>query len=96
MASKSKSNHSKIILLIVLVAVLFTFIGIALAGSNHPQPTQNTQAPTQANALQDCINRAHGAYDGLVAVQEGSTPPATTAKSQLDQAIAGCHQQYGY
>lgn len=96
MTSKSKSNNGKVILLIILVAVLFTFIGIALAGSNHSQPTRNTQASTQTSDLQDCINRAHGAYDGLVANEEGFTPSSHHAQSLLDQSIAGCHQQYGY
>lgn len=96
MTSKSKSNNGKIILLIVLVVILFTFIGLALAGSNHSQATQNTQTSTQTSALQDCINRAHGAYDGLVASEEGFIPPSHHAQSLLDQSIAGCHQQYGY
>jgi hypothetical protein len=80
---------------LVLVAVLL-FVLMGHSSNKTDAETSNT-AQTQSNTngdLQGCINDAHGQWDGLVA--SGETMSPNYAQSDLDQAIATCHQQYGY
>lgn len=95
MNNSKKSSNNKLIVLLVLILIFVGFVVIMAAGSSQNQNT-NTQATSSASQLQECINNAHSTFDSAIAFEEGHTNPSNLPKSQLDMAIANCHQQYGY
>jgi len=96
-SSNEKSGKGIIILLLLLIIGLL--IGVLASSNKHSQPATNTSTPvtSTSTALQDCMNQAHQQWDGVIASAEGTPGNAYDFdKSQLDQRLVQCHQQYGY
>jgi hypothetical protein len=101
----ARSNATLSILLSVVAS--FIWIGVidnAASSSKQQQSqqaVQSTPAQTVDNqqaALQACIDQAHREWDGDIAIAEGGLDqePYNFDKSQLDQQLNLCHEQYGY
>jgi hypothetical protein len=96
-SSNEKSGKGIIILLLLLIVGLL--VAVLASSRSHTQPATNTSAatPSTSTALQGCMNQAHQQWDGAIASAEGTPGNAYSFdKSQLDQRLVQCHQQYGY
>ena len=100
MARENKPLIAALIVSFATILVLVAVLLFVLLGHNsnktQAETTDTNQTQSSANSdLQGCINDAHTQWDSLVASGETLSGP-NYAQSNLDQAIATCHQQYGY
>jgi hypothetical protein len=96
--SRSGSAVAISAIIIILIVLLATQHGTSKQETAATTQSQGQAPVAQTNTeLQDCMNQAHQRWDSVIATDEGTPSNAYEfAKSQLDQQLAICHQQYGY